>query len=75
LGFQHSGTIDAKYGDKTDYMGFAVNELGQPLKAFVRMGFVYGEASSGPVCFCTPPLTFSLLLLTEWTQALDFGLV
>jgi hypothetical protein len=67
LGFQHSGTVDAKYGDKTDYMGFAVNELGQPLKAFVR-------PVVDPFNLQTPPLTYWLLLI-EWTQALDFGLV
>jgi hypothetical protein len=43
-GFQHDTaqrhTMDAKvYSDKTDSMGLAVNELGQPLTAFVNVGF------------------------------------
>lgn len=34
LGFQHSGVGDSKYADKSGYMGFAINHVGRPLKAF-----------------------------------------
>jgi hypothetical protein len=37
LGFQHSGIGDDTYSDKTDYMGFAVNMVGLPRKAFVSL--------------------------------------
>lgn len=36
LGFQHSGVGTSPYADKTGYMGFASNQIGYPLKAFVR---------------------------------------
>lgn len=36
VGFLHSGTADGNaYNDKAGYMGYAVNELGFPLKAYV----------------------------------------
>ena len=37
MGFQHSGIGDDMYNDKTGYMGFAINRLGMPLKAFVSL--------------------------------------
>jgi hypothetical protein len=36
-GFQHSGTGDNDYNDKAGYMGYAVNEIGSPLKAYVSV--------------------------------------
>lgn len=36
-GFQHSGTAENDYNDKAGYMGFAVNEIGSPLKAYVSV--------------------------------------
>ena len=35
LGFQHSGVDDNLYADKSGYMGYAVNRVGAPRKAFV----------------------------------------
>ena len=34
-GFQHSGTVGNDYDDKVGYMGYARNEIGTPLKAYV----------------------------------------
>ena len=40
-GFQHSGTVGNDYNDKAGYMGYAVNELGSPLKAYVSVDIHY----------------------------------
>ena len=36
-GFQHSGTVGNDYNDKAGYMGYAKNEIGSPLKAYVSV--------------------------------------
>jgi len=75
-GFQHSGTADGNaYNDKAGYMGYAVNRVGFPLKAYVSRYRTHTVSEKEILAQWFFSKLSSSSCLAERTQALYLGVV